>query len=226
MKRNKKQPRKNLQRKAGSPARVHPPRVSPPTSTLLRMEEGSNLEFKEKLSGLDDEDFVSFSNATGGTILVGVREQNATRHPEVIGCKTSEAKVRTIAQKAHSCRPPIRPAIRKERVKGRLVIRIDVPEGDRKPYCTSGGTYKLRVEAMNQPLFQEAIEALLLARQEAEFLGRFRQASHEIIKVLEHVEYRILEALRSVEWEVERARHAADDAASAASDAASAIEGD
>lgn len=186
------------------------------TQRMIEGEEGYDVEFKESPKDVQPEDIVAFANGTGGSILVGVRQvtKKNSRKGDIVGCRIGDEFKRSISDKASRCIPRLEVRIVAEGVKtGKPVYRIDIPQGDNKPYCTSGGTYKIRRDVQNIAIDPELMVPMVLRREEEQFINRFKSAGEQI-----------LEALRQLEERVEQVAYVADEAASSAQEAAAVAE--
>ncbi len=127
------------------------------------------MDFKESVGGLSSEDLVAFANSRqGGTILLGVREKadfNGRQISEVIGCEIGDKAKLSILGKASSCVPPVHVTIILENSEGRRPFSGWRSLGPGEPYCTSGGTYKIRGDARNEPLTPDSLLQLLWIRE-------------------------------------------------------------
>jgi len=151
-------------------------------------EENHDVEFKESVYGLEASDIVAFANAEGGTIFLGVREQSdesGHQRGYVIGCAVGDKEKLKIINKAQSCIPPIDVSIFEETVYGKSVYRIHIPAGEDKPYCTGGGTYKIRGDARTNPLTPSRLLDLFLEKEGDRFITRFKEATQELTKRLD-----------------------------------------
>ena len=61
-------------------------------------------------------------------------------------------------------------------------FRIEIPSGKEKPYCTAGGTYKIRGDGRTNTLFPGRLLSLFVEKQSELFFDRFREATKEIGK--------------------------------------------
>lgn len=191
-------------------------KVRAETHRMIEGEEGYDVEFKEGPKRVQPEDIVAFANGTGGSILVGVREvtEKKEQKGDIVGCRIGDEPKRSISDKANSCIPRLEVRIVAEGVKtGKPIYRIDIPQGDNKPYCTSGGTYKIRKDGQNVGIDPELMVSMVLRREEEQFIKRFKSAGEEI-----------LEALTQLEDRVEQVAYVADETASSAQDAAAVAE--
>ncbi len=164
--------------------------------------EGVNVEFKRQASGVDPEDLVAFANASGGTILVGVDEVDRRGQcGVVVGCEVSDQTRSAIMSNAQNCNPPVPIDITIENMgsEARRIIRIDIPEGQHKPYGTERGTYKIRVEGQNAGMRPDMLLAMFLEREQETFIGRFREAAQTVVTQLQEMEERIADRLRRIE---------------------------
>ena len=99
------------------------------------------------------------------------------------------------------------------------IYRIDVSEGPNKPYCTEGGTYKIRLDGANAVIDPPMMAAIILEREAGQFVARFRQAADGITGRLVELESRLARRIGQVEWAAEEAERAAREASDAAHEA-------
>jgi predicted HTH transcriptional regulator len=193
------------------------------TKRLLDGQEGRYIDFKVKPDGVKAEDFVALANAKGGTILVGVDEpadKRAKQHGVVVGCSINDKTRLSFTNMAASCRPAIDINIRVENSGTKKPIyRIDIPEGKDKPYCTSAGLYKIRVDGQNVAIDPPLMKAIILDQEASEFVERFKSAGDELLKKLDLVHKELGKQITRVEEAADEAAHAANMAEQAARDA-------
>lgn len=165
--------------------------ISKRAQLLLNLEEGLEIDFKRDLKGLKSEDLVAFANSNkGGTILIGVDENTDKKgrmHPKIIGCPVNDTEKLRIIHMAQSCNPNITLEVIYENVSVNSFIRIEIPSGENKPYCTSGGTYKIRMDGNNSLLKPDLLLTMFLEKESIVFLNRFRNATESIDKELKNV---------------------------------------
>lgn len=125
--------------------------------------EGYQVEFKEKVSGLDRE-IVAFSNASGGKIFLGIKDDGTIK-----GIDATNSLKSQLQDIAHNCDPSIRINIISH-LKSK-VLEIHVEEGFDKPYrCREG--FFIRNGASSQKLKRDEILTVLLQKV------RFDEAVH------------------------------------------------
>ena len=188
--------------------------------SLLNRQEGYDVEFKESLNGITPEDIVAFANsATGGAILVGIRElktEDGRQRGEIRGCTVGDREKLAISSRAQSCLPPVEVEILVENASDKPFFRVEIPSGSAKPYCTAGGTYKIRGNARTNALTPSKLLAMFMESESQEFLGRFRGAA----KALEGELDTLSAKLASLEETVGDLFGVSDEAGSIAQDAA------
>jgi methyl-accepting chemotaxis protein len=59
-------------------------------------------------------------------------------------------------------------------------FRIEIPSGGDKPYCTSGGTYKIRGDGITQNLNPTQLLNLFVTKESERFLIQYREATNEL----------------------------------------------
>ncbi|MBA3046686.1 MAG: winged helix-turn-helix transcriptional regulator [Euryarchaeota archaeon] len=114
---------------------------------IIKSGEGYNLEFKESFSDRIAKEMCAFSNANGGTILLGVTDDGVIKGISITNKLKSQ-----IQDIGRNLDPPV--ILDVEGLENILVI--EVPEGTRKPYSTNGRFY-LRIGANSQQLKREEI---------------------------------------------------------------------
>lgn len=137
---------------------------------MLARGEGIDVDFKRSAAGLEAVDIVAFANSkAGGAILIGVDESTGSsgRHVgTIVGCHVGDQEKRMILEKAHQCVPAISVTVHVENRAHKPFYRIEIPSGPNKPYCTSGGTYKIRGDGRNNTLYPTSLLNLFLETEE------------------------------------------------------------
>ncbi|MFZ4439120.1 MAG: ATP-binding protein [Syntrophales bacterium] len=114
---------------------------------LLQEGEGSMLEYKESLSASFAREVVAFANTSGGTILLGVRDDGTIK-----GINDSNELRARIQDIARNCDPPVKVLL--QRVDE--VTVVTVRESDTKPVQCSDGFF-WRQGAVTQKLSRDEI---------------------------------------------------------------------
>jgi predicted HTH transcriptional regulator len=165
--------------------------LSARAKALLGRSETFDVEFKESVSGLESSDIVSFANSErGGTILVGIREAKSPKgqqRGQIIGCPIGDKEKLKILSKVNSCTPDVSVEIYVENLKGKTFFRIEIPSGTDKPYCTSGGTYKIRGDGITQNLNPTQLLNIFVEKEGERFLKHFREATNVLETYLESI---------------------------------------
>jgi ATP-dependent DNA helicase RecG len=190
--------------------------ITKSTQVLLAGNEDRDLDFKSKSNNIDAVDIVAFANGQGGTILVGVEDskgKNEKQVGKIVGCSIDDETRISIISKATSCRPSIDIRISVENLGSeKPILRIDIPEGDKKPYCTSSGMYKTRADGRNIAIDPSMMRAMILDIESAQFLKRFKSAGDELVDQINYVHKELVCLLLRVEQAANDAKDAADDA--------------
>ena len=148
--------------------------------------EGRDVDFKQS-PDVDAGDIVAFANASGGTLLLGVKEDrrpDGTEFRQVIGCQADDKNRLRVLQKAAGCSPQIDVHIQFENVAKLPIIRVDVPAGKSKPYSTGGGTYKIRENGNNKPLLPSHLLSLFLESETRHFVSAFKNVGSDLTNQL------------------------------------------
>lgn len=160
--------------------------ISRKSRMLLNRPEGFDVDFKLTVKGVDAIDMVAFANSgKGGVILVGVEETedvNSMQKGKIIGCTVGDKERLYVLSKAESCVPPVEVNIIIENYARKPFYRIEIPSGKEKPYCTAGGTYKIRGDGRTNTLLPGRLLSLFIEKQSEDFFIRFREATKEIGK--------------------------------------------
>ncbi len=183
--------------------------LSEKAEELLGSQESRILDFKESVGGLSSDDIVSFANSeTGGTILLGVREMKDSQGrqmTQIVGCEIGDRAKLSILGKAGSCVPPVEVFVIVENCEGKKpFLRVEIPPGSRKPYSTSGGTYKIRGDARNNPLTPDRLLALFMEAENAQFINRFSQATQDLEVGISELKSRLLSEMEEIYAHVDK----------------------
>lgn len=150
------------------------------TRRMLASAETTNVDFKREASGVKSSDLVAFANSpTGGTLLIGVDEFTAdggVQRGKVVGCEVDDNARLMLINKATDCYPNVEIQLFIENLKAKPVIRVEVPTGKLKPYCSPRGEYSVRTEGRNRALYPEELLLIFMDREGEKFLSRFRTA--------------------------------------------------
>lgn len=195
------------------------------TQALLDGHETREVDFKVQGNNIEQEDLVAFANSNGGTILIGVdeiKDKHGNQRGIVVGCSTSDKVRQILVSKAKECKPSLDIQITVENMgTDKPILRVDISEGKRKPYCTGSGTYKYRVDGQKIPLDPTMMRAMILEIESEEFVQRFKSAGDGLVSQVENVRQELVDLIMQVEQAALDAKEAADEARDAADDAAS-----
>ncbi len=129
---------------------------------LVQAGEGYNAEFKKaiptKLKDISEE-VCAFANAAGGTLLIGVDDQN-----RLVGVKVDNARRSALQNSLGEITPHLSCHLEMVEVDGKTIAVIEVPSGPKKPYVLSGAIYvrigpntqKLTTAEQMRDFFQQA----------------------------------------------------------------------
>jgi hypothetical protein len=164
--------------------------ISRKSRALLNRQEGLDADFKLTIKGVESTDLVAFANSErGGTILVGVGESqdaNSMQKGKIVGCPVGDKERLYVLSKAESCVPPVEVNMIIENYARKPFYRIEIPSGKEKPYCTAGGTYKIRGDGRTNTLLPGRLLSLFIEKQSEIFFNRFREATKELGKNMIH----------------------------------------
>ncbi len=150
------------------------------TRRLLQMPEGVNVDFKRQAAAVHASDLVAFANtASGGTLLIGIDEYTSTdgvQRGQVVGCDVDDGARLSLINKATGCYPNVEVQVFIENLGARPILRVEIPSGQGKPYCTPSGQYMMRTDGRNRALYPEELLSIFMDREGEQFLSRFRNA--------------------------------------------------
>lgn len=159
-------------------------RLTQRTSQMLASTETDNVDFKRDVSGVKSSDIVALANAPhGGTLLIGVDEYTTAdglQRGKVVGCEVDDNARLMIINKATDCYPNVAVQIYIENLKAKPIMRIEVPSGHLKPYCSPRGEYSIRAEGRNRALYPEELLLIFMDSEGDKFLSRFRTAVSQL----------------------------------------------
>ena len=164
---------------------------------MINSEENKEIEFKESISGLKSEDIVAFANSKGGgVILIGIRDGSTSDGRQVgsvVGCKVNDSARLTILDKAQSCRPAVNLNITSYELDRKNIYLVEIPSGEYKPYCTEGGTYRIRADGRKRSLYPNELLSLFMESEREKFIMSFKDATTSIENQLEKTRAIIVE---------------------------------
>lgn len=182
--------------------------ISERARDLLSRQEDRDVDFKRQLSGLASADLVAFANSpTGGTILIGVDEAvagNGLQRGLIVGCAVGDKEKLIILNKAESCVPPIEVEVFVENTTELPFLRIEIPSGPDKPYCTRKGIYAIRGDGRTKALLPGRLLSLFLETEAEQFFTRFREATGELESSLTVLKSQVVEEFADLLARVER----------------------
>jgi len=178
-------------------------RLSQYTRRLLSLPEGLNVDFKREAQAVKASDLVAFANtALGGTLLIGIDEYttgDGVQRGKVVGCEVDDKARLVLVNKATSCIPNIDIQIFTENLAAsRPILRVEIPPGQNKPYCTQKGEYTIRTDGRNRAMLPEELLAIFMEREGEQFLSRFRYAVHQLENQLGSVSHALSDGMLSV----------------------------
>ncbi len=153
---------------------------------LAAQGEGLQLEFKRKATHPEKivREMIAFANTHGGTLLIGV-DDNGT----ICGVKYPEEELMEIDSVLAKCKPPL---VFNERLlalkENRFIIRLDIPESDRRPHFFSvdkepAETY-VRVKDMSIKASAEMQEIVRRTRKKKDIRFTYGEYENLLMKYL------------------------------------------
>lgn len=125
---------------------------------LIRNGEGSTIEFKKSFADTNAimETICAFANTRGGKILIGVSDSG-----EIIGVEIRGRELERIENEIYGTfEPRVYVSINRGIIDGKMVVIIDVPEGEAKPYFYRGKAY-VRIGKANRIAGREKLLDIL-----------------------------------------------------------------
>ena len=129
------------------------------TELITRINKGDDLhtEFKECLIHTDDlaASIIAFANTDGGQMIFGVNDE---REITGLGDETDHVFQFIDNIAFNNCEPPV--TIVQETVRdqqGRIVVIVNIPKGDRRPYRTNRGVYYVRTASGRRQASREEL---------------------------------------------------------------------
>lgn len=163
------------------------------TQQLLNMAEGPRVDFKREANAIKSRDMVAFANSPhGGTILIGVDEITSidgVQRGRVVGCAVDDNARLTLVNKATDCYPTVEIELYVENLASRPMLRLEIPSGIHKPYCTQYGDYAIRADGRNRALLPDELLAIFMERESEQFLARFQDAVSRLEQQLVHMRH-------------------------------------
>ncbi|APY10466.1 ArsR family transcriptional regulator [Seonamhaeicola sp. S2-3] len=107
--------------------------------SLIDSGEGYNLEFKKNIPSKVKEvteEICAFANASGGTVLIGVNDENVVQ-----GVVFNNTKRSALQNSINEISPALHCEIYTINIDSKDVVVIEVPSGDNKPYVLSGAIF-------------------------------------------------------------------------------------
>ena len=183
-------------------------RLSRRTQSLLAAPEGINVDFKREVQAVRSADLVAFANSPlGGTLLIGIDEYTSpdgVQRGRVVGCDVDDRARLLLVNKATECIPNIELQIVTENLsQSRPVLRVEIPSGRIKPYCTHGGEYRIRTDGRNRALLPEELLAIYMDREGEQFISRFRYAVSQLEHQVEGVNRSLSQGMLTVSQHLE-----------------------
>ncbi len=177
------------------------------TKQFLSQAEGSDVEFKEEIGGVEPEDLVAFANSTdGGFLLIGVSEtenDQGQQRGRVDGCDVSDQGKQRVIGQAESCTPTVPLEVHVENTDDTPFLRIDIPQGSNRPYCTDSGKYITRDDGRNRALYPSELLDLFVHEQAERFRERFESAASGLEAEIESLRVKLEKRIESFLAEIQ-----------------------
>lgn len=120
------------------------------STTQLKANINNNISLTEEM--------VAFSNASGGLIIIGVKDDG-----EISGLSPEDIRrlnnmISNVA--SEHVKPPINPLTQTVKVADKILLLIDIKQGINKPYSTNNGSYITKSGADKRHISQEELQRL------------------------------------------------------------------
>lgn len=140
----------------------------PLDETLLRQKialgEDSFTQFKLKLENTTQvaEELVAFSNAEGGLLIVGVKDDGNVKGLEPSEVRQANLHISNAA--SENVRPPVFPKTQVIQIDGKTLLIIAIEKGLQRPYQTKQGRYLTKAGSDKRILSTEEIKRMALTK--------------------------------------------------------------
>ncbi|MCP5169152.1 MAG: putative DNA binding domain-containing protein [Hahellaceae bacterium] len=170
-------------------------RLSRRTRQLLSGSEGVDVEFKREIAGVKHKTLIAFANSRkGGAILIGIDEytsDDGLQRGLIVGCDVSDHARLQIQNMAVSCLPPIQVFIVTENTDDKPLLRVEVPSGQQRPYCSPSGEYSIRADGRNRALLRDEMLQIFIERESEQFVQRFKHAVSRLENQLTEMDHEL-----------------------------------
>jgi hypothetical protein len=174
----------------------------------LNSGENNHIEYKLNVDGLSTDDLVAFANSdSGGTILFGVteiEEKNGQQKGKIVGINITDENKQKIMNKVNNCTPLIEIELFYENILVKPIIRLEIPPGKNKPYCTQKGTYLIRGNARNNAIKPNELLEIFLENEYKTFLNRFKESTKDINESVSNFSETLNDKISNVSIDLDR----------------------
>jgi len=122
--------------------------------------EDSFTQFKENVTRSDSlaSEFVAFSNAKGGLIIIGVDDEGIIQGLDSKDISRINQLISNVANE--NVTPPVYPLSEIHQIQGNKLLVIHIPEGLNKPYATKSGMYYTKSGADKRKVSQDELKRM------------------------------------------------------------------
>ncbi len=127
---------------------------------LITGGEDSFTQFKENLQDARRlaEEFVAFSNAEGGQLILGVSDDHRIKGLSPEDLRRLQQLISNTANE--NVKPPIYPLVQQLQVEGKQLLLVQVRKGSARPYATNAGVYLTKSGADKRRMSPEELRRL------------------------------------------------------------------
>jgi predicted HTH transcriptional regulator len=156
---------------------------------MIEQGEGEHLDFKKQITSFNKiaKTIVSFANHKGGKILIGVND-NKTIH----GINADEEQHMIEQACSFYCKPEPDIEFKEWNERGKIVLEVDVKEGNQKPYYAKGEEDKwwVHIRVADKSLLASKVVVDVLKREQpgAKTLIKYSSKEKELLDYLKNHE--------------------------------------
>jgi len=131
----------------------------------IKLGEDSMTQLKENIHNNTSlaEEIVAFSNASGGLIIIGVKDDGELTGINVEDIRRLNNMISNVA--SEHVKPPVTPLTQTIKINDKILMLVDIKQGIYKPYCTNNGSYITKSGADKRRISQEELQRLFQESQ-------------------------------------------------------------
>lgn len=149
-----------------------------PLLQLIAKGESDTLDFKKTISSASKiaKTISAFANHKGGRLLIGVNDNGS-----IAGVKTEDEEYMIDLAASFYTRPEVKVEITHWEMGDKVVLEVQIPEGDEKPYYAKDeqGKWWVHIRVKDQSLLASKVVVDVLKRQQSQQNTLIRYTKHE-----------------------------------------------